>query len=131
MDAWQKTHFATVTNIANDLYGYGCDNKKLASSWNDVKEMVLGVKEGLSVLKSLCIRPTPKKLVFWQLPAGILTLAFKTFIGTQLAEITMAKHCIAARAEMVYLQDEFDRLIEKSEKNASLNLLRRNLIDVI
>jgi 2-dehydropantoate 2-reductase len=36
------------------------------------------------------------------------------FMGTQLAEITMAKHCVAAKAEMRCLQSEFDALIAKS-----------------
>lgn len=26
MDAWQKTHVALVTNIANALYGFDCDS---------------------------------------------------------------------------------------------------------
>lgn len=26
MDAWQKTHVAVITNIANALYGIKCDN---------------------------------------------------------------------------------------------------------
>ena len=128
IDAWQKTHVAMVTNIANALYGHGCDNKRLAASWNDVRNMVLGVKEGFAVLEELGIRITPRKLAFWRLPTGMLTAAFKAFMGTQLAELTMAKHCIVARAEMVALQEEFDRLVQKSGlKTPHIDLLRKNL----
>jgi 2-dehydropantoate 2-reductase len=130
MDAWQKTHVAMVTSIANALYGYGCDNKRIASSWTDVRNMVLGVKEGFAVLEKLGIRITPRKLAFWRLPTGMLTAAFKAFMGTQLAELTMAKHCIAARAEMVALQEEFNRLIQKSGLNTRhIDLLRQNLTE--
>lgn len=131
MDAWQKTHVAMVTSIANALYGYDCENKRLSASWHDVKEMVAGVQEGFSVLKQLGIRPTPWKLAFFNLPAGILTAAFKAFMGARLAEVTMAKHCIAAKAEMVSLQAEFDRLIQRSGlKTPHIDSLRQNLTRV-
>lgn len=129
MDSWQKTHVAMITSIANALYGHGCDNGRLAASRKDVKEMVLGVKEGFAVLKKLGIPITPGKLAFWDFPAGILVLAFQLFMGTRLAEITMAKHCIAARPEMISLQEEFDRLIEKSGmKTPNIDQLRQNLL---
>lgn len=128
MDAWQKTHVAMVTSIANALYKYKCDNRQLAASYQDVKEMVLGVREGFAVLKTLGIQPTPRKLGFWELPSGILTVIFKLFMATQLAEVTMAKHCIVARNEMIYLQAEFDSLVEKSGlKTPHIDVLRDNL----
>lgn len=68
MDAWQKTHVAMVTSIANALYGYDCDNKKLAASYKDIRNMVLGIKEGFSVLKHLGIKTTPQKLRFFHPP---------------------------------------------------------------
>jgi 2-dehydropantoate 2-reductase len=117
-----------VTNIANALYGHGCDSKRLANSRKDVRNMVLGVKEGFAVLEKLGTKVTPRKLAFWRLPTVILTVAFKAIMSTQLAELTMAKHCIAARAEMVALQEEFDRLIQKSgQKTPYIDLLRENL----
>ena len=128
MNAWQKTHVAMVTSIANALYKYDCDNRQLASSFQDVKIMVLGVREGFAVLKILGIQPTPRKLKFWELPSDILTVVFKLFMKTQLAEVTMAKHCIAAKSEMICLQAEFDILIEKSGFNTPhINVLRGNL----
>ncbi len=128
MADWQKTHVAVVTCIANALYGHNCNNKQLAASRSDVKNMILGIKEGFGVLKSLGIKPTPVKLSFFRLPSGILTLAFGLFLKTQLAEITMAKHCMTAKGEMTALQQEFDKLIEKSEKSTPyIDALRKNL----
>lgn len=128
MDAWQKTHIAMVTSIANALYKYNCDNRRLAASYQDVKEMVLGVREGFAVLKALGIQPTPRKLRFWEFPTGILTVLFKLFMATQLAEVIIAKHCITAKAEMICLQAEFDILIDKSGlKTPHIDVLRDNL----
>jgi 2-dehydropantoate 2-reductase len=114
MDTWQKTHVAMVTSIANALYGYGCDNRRLSRSYQSVKDMVLAIKEGFAVLRKLGKKPTPQKLCFFNLPTPILTVVFKLFMGTQLAETTMAKHCAVARQEMICLQSEFDYLIKQS-----------------
>ena len=129
MDSWQKTHVAMVTSIANALYGYECDNKRLSSSWKDIKEMIQGVKEGFAVLKQVGIRVTPWKLGFFYLPDALLTFAFKLFMGTKLAEVTMAKHCIFAKAEMRLLQSEFDELIRISGmKTPHIDNLRQNIL---
>ena len=128
MNAWQKTHVAMVTSIANALYGHDCDNKRLAASWTDVRNMVLGVKEGFSVLNRIGVRITPHKLAVWQLPTGMVAVFAKLFMGTPLAELTLAKHCVSARAEMVLLQNEFDCLIRKSGlATPHIDLLRKNL----
>lgn len=129
MDVWQKTHVAMVTCIANALYGYNCNNYELASSRIDVQEMVMGIKEGFKVLKELGMRPTPRKLKFFNLPTSVLTFIFRIFMKTKLAEITMSKHCIAAKPEMVYLQMEFDKLIYESKiKTPNIDELRKKLL---
>lgn len=130
MNVWQKTHVAMVTCIANALYGYNCNNYNLATSERDVREMVMGIKEGFAVLKKLGMHPTPAKLMYFNLPTGILTFVFKLVMKTKLAEITMSKHCIAAKSEMVYLQNEFDELINKSKiETPNINALRKKLLN--
>lgn len=130
MNVWQKTHVAMVTCIANALYGYNCNNYNLATSERDVREMVMGIKEGFAVLKKLGMHPTPAKLMYFNLPIGILTFVFKLVIKTKLAEITMSKHCIAAKSEMVYLQNEFDELINRSKiETPNINALRKKLLN--
>lgn len=81
MDSWQKTHVAMVTSIANALYGHGCDNGRLAASRKDVREMVLGVKEGFAVLKKLGIPITPGKLAFWDFPGVFSYWCFRFLWG--------------------------------------------------
>lgn len=130
MDAWQKTHVAMVTCIANALYGAQCDHKRLAASKTDIRRMVLGVKEGFAVLKSIGIRVTPSKLNFWMLPTGLMTYVFRRIMNTPLADLTMAKHCAVAHAEMLALQSEFDLLILKSGlPTPNIDLLRKNLME--
>lgn len=57
----------------------------------------------------------PQKLWWLNLPIPILTAVFSIFMRTQLAETTMAKHCVVAKSEMIVLQHDFDNLIEKSK----------------
>lgn len=114
MDAWQKTHVALVTNIANALYGFDCNNFELGKSYPDVKEMVLGIKEARQVLRKINISPTPQKLWWFDLPSPLLAVFFSMFMRSTLAETTMAKHCVVAKPEMIFLQEQFDQLIEKS-----------------
>lgn len=129
MDSWQKTHVAMVTSIANALYAFECNNYELSKSYAGIRQMVSGIKEGFSVLNKLGVRTTPKKLWFFGLPSGLLAYVFKLFMGTQLAEVTMAKHCYAAKAEMIFLQNEFDVLIMKSEVDTpNIDALRKKLI---
>lgn len=128
MDGWQKTHVAMVTCIANALYEFNCDNKQLSASYKSVKMMILGIKEGFAVLKRLGVKTTPIKLNFFHFPASLLAFFFKLFMKTQLAETTMAKHCIVAKTEMICLQKEFDVLINKSGlKTPNIDKLRDNL----
>lgn len=130
MEAWQKTHVAMVTCIANALYGAQCDHKRLAASKADIRRMVLGAKEGFAVLKRIGIRVTPFKLNFWMLPTGLLTFVFRRVMNTPLADLTMAKHSAAAHAEMLALQGEFDLLIKKSGlPTPNIDQLRKNLIE--
>ncbi len=130
MNAWQKTHVAMVTSIANALYGHGCDNRSLARSYPDVKRMVLGIKEGFRVLRSIGVTPAPFKMRIYDLPAGLLAGIYKLFMNTKLAEVTMAKHCIAAKSEMRFLQAQFDALIEQSGvPTPAIDQLRTNLMN--
>ncbi len=128
MDAWQKTHVAMVTSIANTLYRYDCDNYRLARSFEDVLLMVRGIREGFSVLNKLGYTTTPAKLWYFKLPVWLTAGVFKVVMGTKLAEITMAKHCIAAKPELLYLQAEFDALITQSGlKTPAIDRLRHTV----
>ena len=76
MVAWQKTHVALVTNIANALYGVDCDNLKLGHSYLRVNQMVKEIQEGRQVLRKIGVKPTPTKLFWLDLPVPFLTILF-------------------------------------------------------
>ncbi len=114
MDAWQKTHVAMVTSIANALYEYDCDNYRLARSAGSVRLMVYGIREGFTALEKLGIQTQPAKLWYFRLPVLMTAAVFRAVMGTRLAETAMAKHCLAAMPEMLCLQEEFDALIKRS-----------------
>lgn len=129
MDAWQKTHVAMVTSIGNASYQFDCDNYRLARSYNSICLMVRGIKEGFYVLKELGIKTKPAKLWYMKLPIWMTVCVFKLLMGTKLAETTMAKHCMAAKSEMLCLQTEFDTLIAKSHLHTpAIDRLRKNLL---
>ncbi len=128
MDAWQKTHVAVITSIANALYGVNCCNVQLGRSYGKVIEMVNGIKEGFRVLRKNGVHPTPQKLWWFNLPTPILAMIFCIFMKTKMAETTMAKHCMVAKPEMIWLQQEFDALIAKSGVHTpTIDKLRKNL----
>lgn len=128
IDAWQKTHVALVTNIANALYGFDCDNFRLGRSYKDIKKMIKGIQEGRQVLRKNGVNPTPQKLLWLDLPASIVAISFSIFMRTALAETTMAKHCAVAKSEMILLQQEFDELIVKSNIDTpAIDDLKKNL----
>lgn len=128
MDSWQKTHVAMVTCIANALYEFDCDNFKLGRAYKAVKLMAQGIQEGRQVLRKNGVKPAPGKLFWLDIPTFMLAFLFSLFLKTTLAEITMAKHCIAAKNEMIFLQHEFDELINKSGvETPAINQLKKNL----
>ena len=130
MDAWQKTHVAMVTSIANILYKYDGDNYNLAKSFADIQLMIRGIKEGFAVLKELGYPVTPAKLNFFKLQTFLLSCVFKPIMGTKLAETTMAKHTVAAKTEMKCLQEEFNKLIAQSGlKTPAIDILETYLFN--
>lgn len=123
-----KNSCCLVTNIANALYGFDCDNFRLGRSYKDVKQMIKGIQEGRQVLRKNGVNPTPQKLLWLDLPASVVAISFSIFMRTALAETTMAKHCVVAKSEMILLQQEFDELIVKSNIDTpAIDDLKKNL----
>ncbi|MDF9839652.1 MULTISPECIES: 2-dehydropantoate 2-reductase N-terminal domain-containing protein [Paenibacillus] len=67
MDAWQKTHVALVTSIANALYIHKSNNYALSKSTKDIQLMIQGIKEGFQVIEALGYKVTPRKLHYFKL----------------------------------------------------------------
>jgi 2-dehydropantoate 2-reductase len=108
MNSWQKTHVAVVSPMANAVYKYNGSNYDLSKSYSGVKEMILAVREGFSVLEKLGFKITPMKLgICFKIPLFILVPFFRKLLGTKLAEVVISRHALNARDEMKQLADEF------------------------
>jgi 2-dehydropantoate 2-reductase len=107
MDWWQKTHVSVVLSIAKALYCYQSDNYELAKSYKTLVNMVFATRELFAVLKSYNIKITPRKLLFYYLPASIIGKIWQMVMKTKIAEYAMAKHTIAGRHELEILEEQF------------------------
>ena len=107
MDWWQKTHIAVVSPVAKALYRYNSNNYELSKSFKTLKNAVLGTRELFSVLKSIDVKITPKKLYFYYLPTILIAKIFQIVMKTKIAEYAMAKHTIVAKEEMEILEKQF------------------------
>ena len=107
MDWWQKTHVSVILPIAKALYRYQSNNYGLAKYFKTLKSMVFATRELFSILKSNNIKITPKKLLFYYLPANIIGIIWQVVMKTKIAEYAMAKHTIVGREEIGILEKQF------------------------
>ncbi len=114
MDAWQKTHVAVVSAIAQALYKHGGDPVRLAGHPADVRLMVSAMQEGFCVLNKLGYPLTPKKFWYLRLPAFLVAAVFSLVLRTDVAETAMARHARRAVNEMATLNRELLDLVEAS-----------------
>ena len=115
IDAWQKTHVALISPIADALYMAGGDNYRLAQMPDALHLMVSAIREGFQVLRSLHIPITPAKLQLWAwLPEFVLVPLLKRLVNTRYFEIVVARHANAARDEMQQLANEFQALARQA-----------------
>ena len=113
MDWWQKTHVSVILPIAKALYRYQSNNYELAKSYKTLKNMIFATRELFSILKSNNIKITPKKLLFYYLPANIIGIIWQVVMKTKIAEYAMAKHTIVGKEEIGILEKQFMTLNTK------------------
>ena len=112
MDAWQKTHVAWISPLANALYKVNCDNHLLARSPHVVRLVVRAVREGFNVLRCLGIPITPAKLRLWKwTPESLLTRSLMLWADTNHFRTVAVEHTAAATDEMRQIADEFQNLV--------------------
>ena len=111
MDAWQKTHVAWISPLANALYMVNCDNHVLAHSPHVVRLAVRAVREGFSVLRALGISVTPAKLRMWEwIPESLLVRSLMLWADTNHFRTAAVEHTAAAADEMRQIAEEFRTL---------------------
>lgn len=115
MDAWQKTHVALVSPLANAIYFAGGDNYRLARMPEAGRLVVRGVREGFQVLRALGVPITPPSLRLWEwLPERLLVALLLRWANSRHFETVATRHANAARDEMKQLADEFRLLARRT-----------------
>lgn len=111
MDAWQKTHAAWISPIANALYVVNCDGHLLAHSPNVLRLAVHAIHEGFRVLRALGIPITPSKLRMWEwIPESISVRLLMLWAVANHFKTVAAAHTAAAADEMRQIAVEFQAL---------------------
>jgi 2-dehydropantoate 2-reductase len=115
IDAWLKTHVMWTCPAAHALYSVGGSNYSLAHDRNALLLWVRAVREGYRVLQALGVPVTPRSLqVFKRVPERVLAVILGRLLDTPTAELVIARHANAARAEYVQLGNEFLALARKA-----------------
>ncbi|MDJ0705076.1 MAG: 2-dehydropantoate 2-reductase N-terminal domain-containing protein [Leptolyngbyaceae cyanobacterium MO_188.B28] len=115
IDAWQKTHVALISPIANGLYMAGGDAYRLAQTPEALHLMVQAMREGFQVLRALGVPITPAKLRLWAwLPEPIVVTLLRRWVNTPHFEMVIVRHANAARDEMQRLTSEFQALARQT-----------------
>jgi 2-dehydropantoate 2-reductase len=111
MAAWQKTHVAWVSPLANGLYMAGGSGAKMASRPDVVRLMVRAIREGFAVLRALGTPITPAKLrAFEWIPLPILVTVLRAWARTKHFDTVATRHTLAAFDEMETVSTDFQSL---------------------
>ncbi len=115
IDSWLKYHIALVSPLANGIYLANGDNYALAKKPEALKLIVNAIREGVKVLISLNYPIEPKrfKRLSW-MPNFILVRLLRKIIGSEMGELSLRDHAMAAKDEMKEIADEFQLLIQQS-----------------
>jgi 2-dehydropantoate 2-reductase len=111
MDAWQKTHVAWVSPMANGLYMAGGSGDALANRPDVVRLMVQAIREGFAVLRALDVPVTPGKLkAFEFIPLPFLVFVLRLWARTKHFDTIATRHTLAAFDEMEMVSKDFQSL---------------------
>jgi 2-dehydropantoate 2-reductase len=115
MDAWQKSHVAWVSPVANAIYAAGGDTRRLAASPASMRLMLRAVRESFAVLGAIGVPVTPPKLrPLGHLPESLALPVLARAFATRRADIILGRHAAAARDEMATLAGELTVLARAS-----------------
>ena len=133
MDAWQKTHVAWVSALANALYMAGGSGEGMAGRGDAARLAVRAIREGFAVLHALGIPVTPQKLrAFEWVPLPILVAVLRAWARTKHFDTIATRHTLAAFDEMATVSADFQSLARStSVSTPALDTLHAGLEDWI
>lgn len=114
MDAWQKSHLAMVIPMANAIYNDGGTAYTTSKNKLVIEKMCLDIKDYYHSLKKIKIPITPIKLnVFLLCPIWLLKIIMKALYSSKFAETLISNHANNAKKEMLLLDLEFQKVVDK------------------
>jgi len=131
MEAWQKTHVAWVSPVANAILAAGGNGKTLSQRLDLLKLLVDAIHESYAVLHKLGVPITPAKLKSITLmPKALTRTIFKLWSRTQHFDTIATHHTLAAYAEMKLLSDEFQTIAKSTRvPTPALDQLHQYMLD--
>jgi 2-dehydropantoate 2-reductase len=113
MNAWQKSHLAMVTVLANGIYFDGGDNYSTATNKKALRYMSVNLKKNFNAIKKIGIPITPSKLkIFLIYPLWLMDIVLRCLYRTKFAATLINSHAQTAKEEMRVLDKEF-KLVTK------------------
>lgn len=113
MDAWQKTHTAWVSPIAQAIYQANEAGKSLSQCQQILELTVDAIRESMRVLEALEIPITPPAFRLWlHLPNRLLAACLATWTKTDHFKTLILRHSLAAQDEMNQIAVEFSILAQ-------------------
>ncbi len=131
MDAWQKTHVAWVSALANSLYMAGGSGEALAHRPDVVRLGVQAIRDGFAVLRAMGVPVTPRKLkAFEWIPRPLLVAALRLWARTRHFDTIATRHTLAAFDEMEMVSGDFQALARSTAvATPALDRLHGNLVN--
>lgn len=118
MDAWQKTHIAWVSPVANAILAAGGDGKTLSHRPDLLNLLVDAIHESFTVLHQLDVPITPGKLkIITILPKALTCYVFRLWSRTQHFDTIATRHTLAAYSEMKLLSEDFQNIARSARIN--------------
>lgn len=115
MDSWLKTHVVWTCPAVHALYMGGGSCESVAHTRDAVILWVRAVREGYRALRALGSHVTPPSLRAFELVPEPLFVAFlQRLMASPTADLVLARHAAAARAEYVQLGEEFLSLARRA-----------------
>lgn len=113
--AWILTHAAIVLPVAHALYLVEGGPIDLADRPDVLRLLIFGIREGLAVQEKLGIPVMPRSVLMYRwVPVWITTTVMRARFSTQMVEVGIEGHALAAQDEMVALAEEYAELIRQA-----------------
>jgi 2-dehydropantoate 2-reductase len=131
MEAWQKTHVAWVSPVANAILAAGGDGKALSQRPDLLKLLVDAIHESFAVLRQLDVPITPAKLkIITSVPNALTRYVFKLWSRTQHFDTIATRHTLAAYGEIKLLSEEFQTIARSAHiPTPALDQLHQYMLD--